>query len=274
VSGVESEPLHIMHWSPTPADGGPGAAPPDGLRYVLVHGSMDRASSFGRVQTHLRDAEIIAYDRRGYAGSAGRSPSTSLDDQVDDLVEVLDHRPAVALGHSLGGTIVLTAASRYPELIVGAVIWEAPMPWLSWWPATTAGRVAAADGRSPEDVAEAFVRRVVGDRIWNRLPPATRATRRAEGPALVAEMRALSAGAPFDPADIAVPVIVGCGSEGQPHQRRGAAELAAALPHGELVEIDGCGHGAHLSHPADLAVLLSRVCERVSAGLSVAEVPR
>jgi pimeloyl-ACP methyl ester carboxylesterase len=269
VSGPESAPLHIIHWAPEAA--GAPASGREAWPYVFVHGSMDRASSFGRVQARQPHAEIIAYDRRGYAGSAGRPPSTSFDDQVDDLLEVLDHRPAVALGHSLGGTIVLAAASRHPELIVGAVIWEAPMPWLPWWPATTAGRLAAADGRSPEDVAEAFVRRVVGDRVWDRLPPATKAARRAEGPALVAEMRALSAGAPFDPGDITVPVIVGCGLEGMPHQRRGSAELAAALPHGELVEIEGCGHGAHLSHPAELADLLRRVAERAGAGVALAE---
>jgi pimeloyl-ACP methyl ester carboxylesterase len=247
-------PLHITHRIAASAVEGSDAPP-----FLLVHGSMDRASSFGRVQGHLGDAEVITYDRRGYAGSAGRAPTTVFEDQIDDLVEVLDHRPVVALGHSLGGTIVLGAASRYPELIVGAVIWEAPMPWLEWWPTTTAGRVAAADGRPPEDVAESFVRRLVGDRVWDRLPPSTRTQRRSEGPALVAEMRAVWAGAPWEPASITMPVIVGCGAEGLAHQRRGSAELAAALPHGELVEIDGCGHGAHLSHPSELAGLLRRV---------------
>jgi pimeloyl-ACP methyl ester carboxylesterase len=229
------------------------------VAFVLVHGSMDRASSFRRLQSRLGEAEVVTYDRRGYAGSAGREPSDVFDDQIDDLIEVLDHRPVVALGHSLGGTIVLGAASRHPELIVGAVIWEAPMPWLDWWPTTTAGRLAAADSRPPEDVAESFVRRLIGDRVWDRLPSATRAQRRSEGPALVAEMRALSDGAPWDPADIAIPVIVGSGREGMAHQRRGSAELAAALPRGELVEVEGCGHGAHLTHPSELAAMLRRV---------------
>jgi pimeloyl-ACP methyl ester carboxylesterase len=268
VSGPASAPLHTIRWAPD-TQGDPQGQ--DTRHYVFVHGSMDRASSFGRVQGRMQEAEIIAYDRRGYAGSAGLAPSESFDTQVDDLLEVLDDRPAVALGHSLGGTIVLAAASRYPELIVGAVIWEPPMPWLPWWPMTTAGRMAAGDGRPPEDVAETFVRRVVGDRVWDRLPPATKANRRAEGPALVAEMRALTAGAPFDPADITVPIIVGCGTEGLPHQRRGSAELAAALPHGEWVEIEGCDHGAHLSHPAELADLVRRVAERAGAGLAVTE---
>jgi lipase len=268
VPGVESAPLHIIHRVPLGVEGQPALdhQPP----FLLVHGSMDRASSFARLQGRLRDVEVITYDRRGYAGSAGRAPSTVFDDQVEDLLEVLDGRAVVALGHSLGGTIVLGAAHRHPELILGAVIWEAPMPWLPWWPTTTPGRQAAADGRAPGDVAESFVRRLIGDRVWERIPAATKAMRRAEGPALVAEMRAVWAGrpwagGPWDPADITAPIIVGRGSESLPHQRAASAELAAALPHGELVEIEGCGHGAHLTHPAALAGLLRRVAGRLTS---------
>jgi pimeloyl-ACP methyl ester carboxylesterase len=35
--------------------------------------------------------------------------------------------------------------------------------------------------------------------------------------------------------------------------------LAGALPHGELVPIEGAAHGAHLSHPAEFAGLVRRV---------------
>jgi pimeloyl-ACP methyl ester carboxylesterase len=40
---------------------GPGA----GRRLVLVHGSLDRATSFTRLMKRLRDWTIVAYDRRG-----------------------------------------------------------------------------------------------------------------------------------------------------------------------------------------------------------------
>ena len=51
----------------------------------------------------LRDWSIVAYDRRGYAGSATTGPPRCFDDQVADLVEVLDGEPAVAFGHFPSG---------------------------------------------------------------------------------------------------------------------------------------------------------------------------
>jgi pimeloyl-ACP methyl ester carboxylesterase len=57
-------------------------------------------------------------------------------------------------------------------------------------------------------------------------------------------------------------VLVGRGGKSRVHQRRGARELAAVLPHGELVEIPEAEHGAHLSHPAQVAELLRRAAAR------------
>jgi pimeloyl-ACP methyl ester carboxylesterase len=217
---------------------------------------MDRASSFTRLMAKLPEWSIVAYDRRGYAGSAGAGVSDRLDDHVTDLLAVLDGRPAVVLGHSFGGIVVLAAAARVPELIPSAVVWEPPQPWSPSWPATTPSAGAAAE-LSPQDRAEWFMRRMLGDRIWARLPASTRAQRRAEGPALVADFASLRTGArPIDPAGIHVPVVVGRGGRSSPRHRRATRELAQALRRGRLVEIADAAHSAHLSHPADLAGLL------------------
>jgi pimeloyl-ACP methyl ester carboxylesterase len=237
-----------------PLEDGPGG----GRRLVLVHGAMDRATSFTRVTAKLRDWTVVAYDRRGYGHSSHLGAPDDFDVQVSDLLEVLGGRPAVAFGHSLGGDVVLTTAVRHPGLITSAVVWEPPQPWLPFWPAESASR-GAGSHLAPEDRAEWFMRRMVGDRIWERLPSATRAQRRAEGRTLEAEMRSL-AGAPlFDPTAVHVPVIVGRGGESRVHQRRASRELASALPAGELAEIPDAGHGAHLSHPAEVADLIRRV---------------
>jgi pimeloyl-ACP methyl ester carboxylesterase len=135
------------------------------------------------------------------------------------------------------------------------------MPWLPWWPDATPGRAASRNSRPPEDVAESFMRRMVGDRIWERLPAATRAQRRAEGPALVAEMLALNSGVLWDPTTIGIPVVVGRGGTSSERHRRAAQDLAAALPRGQLVDVEGANHGAHLSHPRVMAELLHRAAE-------------
>jgi pimeloyl-ACP methyl ester carboxylesterase len=240
-----------------PVSDGPAA----GQLAVLVHGSMDRATSFTRLMARLPDWTIVAYDRRGYAGSSGTGPSPSFDQQVADLIEVLDNTQAVAFGHSFGGDVVLAGAASHPGLIPTALVWEPPQPWLPWWPEATASRGAGAD-LDPEDRAEWFVRRMVGDRVWERLPSATRAQRRAEGHTLQAELRSLSHGAAFDAAAVRIPVIVGRGGNSSVHQRRAVRELAAALPAGTMAEIAGAGHGAHLSHPAEVAALLGQAAAR------------
>jgi pimeloyl-ACP methyl ester carboxylesterase len=239
-----------------------GASHGAGRRLVLVHGSMDRAASFTRLMARLREWSIVAYDRRGYAGSASTGPPATFDDQVDDLIRVLDGAGAVAFGHSFGGDVVLAAAAAHPELIPAAVVWEPPQPWLAWWAESSAGRGLPAE-LEPDERAEWFMRRMVGDRVWERLPASTRAQRRSEGLTLNAEITSLAARPAFDTASVRVPVIVGRGGRSPAHQRRAARELATALPFGQLVEIADAGHGAHLSHPAQVAALVERVASSV-----------
>jgi pimeloyl-ACP methyl ester carboxylesterase len=223
---------------------------------VLVHGTLDRATSFARVRRHLADLDTVAYDRRGYASRVGE-PTGTLDDHVDDLLAVLDGRPAVVAGHSYGADVALAAAVRRPDLVVGMVSYEAPMPWQPWWPDHTAGS-AAVHAAGSEAAAEAFMRRMIGDERWERLPNRTKAARRAEGGAVVAELRSIRDRAPFDLTDVHVPVVVGVGTASAPHQRAAAPIVAELLPHATLVEIEGAGHGAHLSHPAEFAALVRR----------------
>ncbi len=234
--------------------------PPGAPLVVLVHGSMDRSAGMSRVARHLPGCTVVRYDRRGYARSRRARPARRFDDHVDDLVAVLDGRPAVVLGHSYGGVITLAAAAGAPELVTGAVVFEPPLSWLPWYPQGTAGAAVIAGAADPEEAAERFLRRMIGDSRWERLPARTRAERRSEGPALVAELRFLREGpAPFDPADVACPVIAACGSEARGHHRQGVAWLAEHVADGRAVELEGAHHGAHLTHAAALAHLVQQV---------------
>jgi pimeloyl-ACP methyl ester carboxylesterase len=251
--------LHVIERPPLE----PG--PANGAAVVLVHGSMDRASSFRRVIARLPDLTVISYDRRGYAGSAEVPPTLLFDRQVDDLLGVLAGRTVVGVGHSLGGDVVLAAAQRHPELIDTAMVFEPPQPWLPSWSERRSGSAAAIElGKSsPPRAAEMFMRGMIGDGVWDRLSSSTRERRRAEGATLVAELQALRSGRPvFDAASITVPVVVGYGSKSRPHQKQGTRFLADALPLGELHCIEGSAHGAHLSHPGAVATLIRRALAR------------
>ena len=94
-------------------------------------------------------------------------------------------------------------------------------------------------------------------RIWNRLPSATRADRRVEGPALLADLVAVREEAPsLDVAVVAVPVLVGVGAMSGDGYRRRADALVAALPDGQLRVMDRAGHAVHLQDPAATADLV------------------
>jgi pimeloyl-ACP methyl ester carboxylesterase len=244
---------------------GPVAAP----RVVFVHGSLDRSTAFLRVARLLPELSTVRYDRRGYGKSIAVGSSPVFDVQVDDLAGVVGGRPSVLLGHSIGGGVGLAFAARHPELVGAVVAYEAPMSWEPWWPQATAGAAALAADGVENEAAEQFMRRMIGDDRWESLPDATKRQRRAEGPALVDEMRSIRppSPTPYDPTGLRVPVIAACGSASRPHHQQTARALAALAPAGELQVVDGAGHGAHLSHPAAVAHLVRVALARASKGV-------
>ena len=233
---------------------------------VLVHGTMDRCSSFARVAHELKDCHVVRYDRRGY-GRSRECGVTDVPGHAADLVAVLSGLGgAVVAGHSLGGDIVLAAAEQRPDLVRAAVVYEAPLPWLAWWPSHSAGgdAMGALGAGGPGLAAERFLRRMLGDERWSAMTPAIQDERRADGEALVAEMRSIRSGEPYSLSRVSVPLVVGSGTSSRPHHRRAVRELAAAVPGAALIEIEGAAHGAHVSHPVEFAGLvrhaLGRAC--------------
>ena len=147
--------------------------------------------------------------------------NTTLDGHVDDLLEVIDGRPAVVVGHSLWGDIALGAAlrpggpgahRRRGRLRTPDAVAEPVAESRRARPPTRGLRHPIHGGAA--DAAERFFRRMVGDEAWERLPEAARAARRADGPALDAELRAIRLDeAPFDWPTSPCPAVFARGRE-------------------------------------------------------------
>jgi pimeloyl-ACP methyl ester carboxylesterase len=224
--------------------------PLDAPLVVLIHGSMDRSSGMLKLSRVLDSrCRVARYDRRGYGRSLPHDGPFGMDEQVADLVGVIAGRQAILIGHSYGGDVALATAERHPALVVSIGIYETPVSWMPWWPNTTAGSMAVATPQTPEDAAERFMRRMVGDERWLALPERTRLTRRREGVAMVGELTDVHANPPWSPDLVRVPLIAGVGSLGAAHHQRGMRWIADTVPGAQLVVLEGCHHDAPLSHP-------------------------
>ena len=94
-----------------------------GQPVLLVHGTPGSAG----VWTSLLEAprqgfHLLAIDRPGFGETLPRRVETRLEKQAQALAPLLLDRPAILVGHSLGGAIVLEAAARYPDRVAGVVV--------------------------------------------------------------------------------------------------------------------------------------------------------
>ena len=216
---------------------------------ALVHGAMDRSAGMLKVSRRLdHEFRVLRYDRRGYGRSNPHPGPFDMAGQVADLVALLNGRRAVVIGHSYGGNVALATAAQHPDLVAGVAIYETPLSWEEWWPGSTAGASAIKARGNPEEAAEVFMRRLIGDTRWDGLPERTRATRRAEGRALVDELADLRENRPWSAVDIQVPVVVGHGTRGAAHHQDGMRHVADTVRGAQLVEMTDLGHGAPNSH--------------------------
>lgn len=235
-----------------------GGRQPLEAHIVLVHGALDRSAGLLKLSRRLDGRAVVArYDRRGYGRSRPHDGPFEIAHQVDDLVEVIGRTapsgvPTVVVGHSYGGNVALATADRHPGLIDGIVTYEVPMSWLPWW-SERPGTDALDWGHDPEEAAEQFMRRLIGDARWDRLPAATRRARRAEGVAMIGELSDLRRRPPWSPGRVTVPVACLCGEHARPQHRRGARELAAMLPDARVEVVDGAHHFGPNTHPDEVA---------------------
>lgn len=227
-------------------DDGPA---PEGPVVVLVHGTLDRGNSFRRTMRRLEDVRVVTYDRRGYQGSRGAEPPVGVERHIEDLLAILDEigGAPVVVGHSLGGVVALGAAIEAPERVAAVGAFEPPMRWIPV--ERPPERRGWTDTSDPDAAVEAFFRARVGNEAWDRLEPAARADRLADGPALVTELASLSGDPLFDVTELKVPSVFGGGGASDEFHKENLAWLGEHVPGAQRIDIPGSGHGAHLTHP-------------------------
>jgi pimeloyl-ACP methyl ester carboxylesterase len=197
--------------------------------------------------------------------SSGDSPqwpaaeALSLADELDLLEPLLQRAaPFDLVGHSYGGVVALHAALAAPERVRSLVIFE-PVLFGLLGPDRSDPEIlavrdetAAAVERGDLDAAgERFIDYWMGPGAWARMPePRQQATSRAM-PGVTSQFDAIFAvpAPPATYATLATPTLLLTANRSPVAARTVARLLADLLPNVTLVELDGVGHMAPVTHP-------------------------
>ena len=223
---------------------------------LFVHGSAaDHTTWTIQLASSLRERfALVAYDRRGTGGSNAATDATpSVEAHADDAAALAAEAgaPVIAVGSSFGAVIVLDLIRRYPDRVRGAVLCEPPLAPSDAAPTTPAGfhekfdAIAAAEGG--EAAAEFFLRTVLGDPAYDRIPRAFQARSKALWRAIRADSHALGAYRPryADLGAVTTPILLLGGDRSAPYFRPTLDALAAALGAARLEVLAGAGHMMH-----------------------------
>lgn len=242
-----------------------------GPALVLVHGLAEDHHSWGP-QSELAQRHTYAYDLRGHGGSSLGNADGSLTQLTGDLLNFLREvsGPAICAGFSLGGTVVLSAAARAPELVRGAIVLGT---------STVVGRSAVGFyqeriGRvgDPERVAEALREDTVA--AVTR-PDADVEAITAQRVAAVGDGRGYANAAtamatlreqPLTPwlTDIRCPVAVIGASADSFCPRKAADIILDAMPGATYHEVPDSGHLMNIDNPPAVTANLLAAVERMS----------
>jgi pimeloyl-ACP methyl ester carboxylesterase len=230
----------------------------EGVSILLIHPSGSTASTWGAAAEELAQiGRVIAYDRRGYARSAGepvRTMSTHTADAAR-LLEYLGTPPAVVVGTSAGAAIAIDLAVRRPDLVQAVIAHEFPWRYARHLPTVSQAAALAQIGLLAllgryRDAAETLLRSAYtyrdGGSAWDAFPEEWRRAGRENAKAALADFRNSIAEYPSaaDLATVRVPVVCSYGARSPDSMFRLVRSLGAAIPTARTRRIEGAGHAA------------------------------
>lgn len=124
------------------ASGGPetGTLETDGARIhytvagsgpalILIHGwALNRREWDDQIAAFAPHYRTVALDRRGFGRSTGRDDRSADPGDVRALLDLLDIRSAVLVGHSAGADVAIRFAAAMPERVTGLVLYGGGEP--------------------------------------------------------------------------------------------------------------------------------------------------
>lgn len=94
-----------------------------GKAVILLHGFVEEGSMWNDTAKELsKSYRVIIPDLEGFGNSALKSSALSMEyyaDQVQALLQEVNVKTCVMIGHSMGGYITLHFAEKYPDMLRG-----------------------------------------------------------------------------------------------------------------------------------------------------------
>jgi 3-oxoadipate enol-lactonase len=229
---------------------------------VLIHGFPFSADLYQPQRAALSSRfRVITPDLRGMGRSDATPDATdySVEAYADDVVALMDHLgigQAIVGGMSMGGYVVFALLRRHPDRVRGVILID-----------TKAG----ADTQEGKEGRRAMIAHAqnngAGAVADAMLPKMLTEQTRSSQPELATFMREMMASTPVDGivgaltalmnrpdstpmlGSVSVPALIIVGSEDGITPRAEAENMRDAMPHAELVVIDGAAHAANVERP-------------------------
>ena len=235
----------------------------DGARILLIHGSAaDHTTWSIQLASPLRERfTLVAYDRR--------ADTATVEEHAADAAGLIEDGRVVVVGSSFGAVVALELVRTRPELCAGAVLIEPPMAAADDLAAAPDVFLAGLDRRAAEQggaaAGELFLRTVLGDVAFERMPRAFRERAMDKWPAIRADSAALLAyrSRYAELAGVTVPVQLVGGDRSAGYFRPTLDALLATLPRARLAIVAGAGHMLHAEAPRKFAEVLVAFAESI-----------
>lgn len=248
--------------------GGPGSTAASTV--VLSHGWTNARAVWHPVAQRLVAAghRVVLYDQRGHGRSTLGDDPLSIDRFGDDLACVLDGldvRDAVLVGHSMGGFTDMSFACRHPgplaERVRGMVLVSTAAHGLALGPRMAALAVRLLDSRAVEWALDRprgglfLVRSVLGRKPTHADMSTTRAMFVATPPEVRVGCFEVFGAMDLREclATVDVPTVVLSGTRDTLTRPRLGRAIAEVMPDARFVSLPDAGHMLPLERPAEVA---------------------
>jgi len=238
---------------------------------VFIHGSgsdhSEWSHQYGRLHKHYN---ILAIDlpRHGRSDGLGEADVEGYCLWVKKLLDLLDLKRAVLVGHSLGAAITLRFAINYPQEIAGIVLVGGgiKMPVNSFF----LEFLKTNPPEVPAEIIDLICKYSLAKENRSKFSaPLQKSLSQSKVDVLYGDLSACNnLDLTQETCKISVPSLVICGAEDKMTPLDFSRQLAASISGATLEIVEGAGHMVMLERPAEFNMSLDKFAASISAAVS------